>query len=170
MGARVPGSTLFKAASRRRKPRSAACICSKTFRRTSASRISVGFHTLATVFSTPRYRRLPNAGAVASICPTKAFNSADCAPWLSVADSPRPFSPTPGPDILGLAAWPGLKPCRHRANGEDPKVVQELLRHSSIKITMDIYTQAVTATKRRAQSRVMELIVPRRKAGAVAPA
>ena len=56
------------------------------------------------------------------------------------------------------------------ANGEDPKVVQELLRHSSIKVTMDIYTQAVTATKRKAQSRVVELIVPKRKAGAVAPA
>jgi len=41
------------------------------------------------------------------------------------------------------------------ANGEDPKVVQELLRHSSIKVTMDVYTQAVTATKRKAQSRVV---------------
>jgi len=39
------------------------------------------------------------------------------------------------------------------ANGEYPKVVQELLRHSSIKVTMDIYTQAVTATKRKARSR-----------------
>jgi integrase len=29
------------------------------------------------------------------------------------------------------------------ANGEDPKVVQELLRHSSSKVTMDVYTQAV---------------------------
>jgi integrase len=27
-------------------------------------------------------------------------------------------------------------------NGEDPKVAQELLRHSSIKVTMEIYTQA----------------------------
>ena len=48
-----------------------------------------------------------------------------------------------------------------RANGEDPKVVQELLRHSSIKITMDIYTQAVSSAKRRAQSRVVEQIVPK---------
>jgi integrase len=47
------------------------------------------------------------------------------------------------------------------ANGEDPKVVQELLRHSSIKVTMDIYTQAVTSAKRKAQSRVVELIVPK---------
>jgi integrase len=42
-----------------------------------------------------------------------------------------------------------------RANGEDPEVVQELLRHSSIKITMDIYTQAGTAAKRKAQSKVI---------------
>ena len=51
--------------------------------------------------------------------------------------------------------------CLLHANGEDPKVVQELLRHSSIKITMDIYTQAVTSEKRKAQSRVVEMIVPR---------
>ena len=50
-----------------------------------------------------------------------------------------------------------------RANGEDPKVVQELLRHSSIKITMDIYTQAVTSAKRRAQSKVVDQIVPKRR-------
>ena len=55
-------------------------------------------------------------------------------------------------------------------NGEDPKVVQELLRHSSIKVTMDIYTQAVTATTRQAQSRVGEMIVPKKRAEAVAPA
>ncbi len=52
------------------------------------------------------------------------------------------------------------------ANGEDPKVVQELLRHSSIKVTMDIYTQAVTATKRKAQSRIVEMIVPKKTAAA----
>ena len=53
-----------------------------------------------------------------------------------------------------------------RENGEDPKVVQELLRHGSIKVTMDVYTQAVTATKRRAQWRVVEMIVPKKKSAA----
>jgi integrase len=52
-----------------------------------------------------------------------------------------------------------------RANGEDPKVVQELLRHSSIKVTMDVYTQAVTAAKRQAQSKVVRMIVPRQRMG-----
>jgi site-specific recombinase XerD len=56
------------------------------------------------------------------------------------------------------------------ANGEDPKVMQELLRHLSFKVTMDVYTQAVTATKRKAQSRVVEMIVPKKPVGAMAPA
>jgi integrase len=43
----------------------------------------------------------------------------------------------------------------HR-NGEGIKVVQELLRHSSCRITLDIYAQAVSADKRRAQSRVVQ--------------
>jgi site-specific recombinase XerD len=42
----------------------------------------------------------------------------------------------------------------HR-NGEGIKVMQELLRHSSSQITLDIYTQAVSADKRKAQSRVV---------------
>jgi integrase len=32
-------------------------------------------------------------------------------------------------------------------NGEDVKVVQELLRHSSSKMTLDVYAQALTPAK-----------------------
>jgi site-specific recombinase XerD len=35
-----------------------------------------------------------------------------------------------------------------KATGEDVKVVQELLRHASAKITLDVYAQAVTPDKR----------------------
>ena len=42
-----------------------------------------------------------------------------------------------------------------QSNGEDVKVVQELLRHGSAKVTMDVYAQAVTQAKRRAQRRVV---------------
>jgi integrase len=48
----------------------------------------------------------------------------------------------------------------HR-NGEEIKVVQELLRHSSCRITLDTYAQAVTVDKRRAQSRVVNEFIPR---------
>jgi len=45
-----------------------------------------------------------------------------------------------------------------KANGEDVKVVQELLRHASSRITLDTYTQAVTPAKRAAQSKVVSMI------------
>ncbi len=38
-----------------------------------------------------------------------------------------------------------------RVNRADIKVMQELLRHASSRVTMDTYTQAVTAQKRKAQ-------------------
>jgi integrase len=48
-----------------------------------------------------------------------------------------------------------------KANGEDVKVVQELLRHTTTRMTLDTYTQALGADKRRAQSKVVEMIRPR---------
>jgi hypothetical protein len=39
------------------------------------------------------------------------------------------------------------------ATKADIKVMQELLRHASSRVTLDTYTQAVTIHKRRAQSR-----------------
>lgn len=47
-----------------------------------------------------------------------------------------------------------------RANKEDVKVVQELLRHASIRTTLDVYTQAVSSAKREAQNRLAGMIVP----------
>ncbi len=43
-------------------------------------------------------------------------------------------------------------------NGEDVKVVQELLRHASTKVTLDVYAQALTPTKRAAQRKVVKMI------------
>jgi hypothetical protein len=36
--------------------------------------------------------------------------------------------------------------------------MQELMRHSSLRSTMDIYTQAVTPAKRKAQAAVLSLL------------
>ncbi|HEY1744381.1 MAG TPA: tyrosine-type recombinase/integrase [Granulicella sp.] len=46
------------------------------------------------------------------------------------------------------------------ANGEDVKVVQELLRHSSARVTMDVYAEAQMPAKRAAQQKVVEMIRP----------
>ncbi len=45
-----------------------------------------------------------------------------------------------------------------KANGEDVKVVQELLRHATVKMTLEVYAQAVTPAKREAQSKVAGLL------------
>ena len=45
-----------------------------------------------------------------------------------------------------------------KANGEDVKVVQELLRHASFRITMDVYAQAMTPAKPAAQQKVVEMV------------
>ena len=49
-----------------------------------------------------------------------------------------------------------------KANGEDVKTVQELLRHANSRITLEVYTQAVTSNKRAAQSKVVRMMVPDR--------
>jgi integrase len=49
-----------------------------------------------------------------------------------------------------------------KANGEDVKVVQELLRHASARITMDVYAQAMTPAKRAAQQKVVRMVRPER--------
>jgi site-specific recombinase XerD len=46
-----------------------------------------------------------------------------------------------------------------KANGEDVKTVQELLRHANSRITLDVYTQAVNSNKRAAQNKVVMTMV-----------
>jgi len=50
------------------------------------------------------------------------------------------------------------------ALGVDLKVQQELLRHADIRTTMNIYTQAVPAALREANSKVVRLVIPARVA------
>jgi integrase len=73
---------------------------------------------------------------------------------------------------VGITKRIGFHTFRHtystllKANGEDVKTVQELLRHASSQITMDIYTQAVNPAKRKAQSRVVKMLWPSQQGGA----
>jgi integrase len=49
------------------------------------------------------------------------------------------------------------------AYGTDMKVQQELLRHSDIRTTMNIYTHTVSPALREANSKVVRMILPERK-------
>jgi integrase len=46
-----------------------------------------------------------------------------------------------------------------KANGEDVKTVQELLRHANSLVTMNLYAQAITEVKRQAQSRLVGMLL-----------
>jgi integrase len=48
-------------------------------------------------------------------------------------------------------------------NDEDVKTVQSLMRHANSNITMNIYTHAASSKKRRAQMKVVEMILPEGK-------
>jgi integrase len=56
-----------------------------------------------------------------------------------------------------------------RASGADLKTAQELLRHANSRITLDIYTRAISETKRDANNKVMEMVIEAGKARISAP-
>lgn len=51
-------------------------------------------------------------------------------------------------------------------HGTEFKVMQELLRHSTLRSTLDIYTQAITPTKHAAQTAFLSLVFSREANGA----
>ena len=73
----------------------------------------------------------------------------------------------PAAKRAGITKWVGFHTFRHtystllKANGEDIKVVQELMRHANITTTMNVYTKALTPAKREAQSRVVDVLLDR---------
>jgi integrase len=48
-----------------------------------------------------------------------------------------------------------------KSSGADVKVVQESLRHANARITMELYAQALSPDKRKAQSKVIRMILPK---------
>lgn len=56
-----------------------------------------------------------------------------------------------------------------RAAGADLKTAQELLRHANSRITLDIYTRAISETKRDANNKVMEMVLEAGKPKVSAP-
>jgi integrase len=71
----------------------------------------------------------------------------------------------PATEKLGIKKRIGWHTFRHsystllRQLGADIKVQQDLLRHSSARLTLDTYTQAVTPAKRQTQNAVVQLLL-----------
>jgi site-specific recombinase XerD len=70
----------------------------------------------------------------------------------------------PAARAVGIEKRIGWHTFRHsyssllRSVGTDLKVMQELLRHSSFRSTLDVYTQAITPAKHAAQAAVLSLV------------
>jgi len=77
---------------------------------------------------------------------------------------------------LGIPKQIGWHTFRHsystllRFLGTDIKVQQDLLRHSSARLTLDTYTQSVTTAKRQAQDAVVRLLLENQQRTLAAPA
>ena len=86
-------------------------------------------------------------------------------PWTIQRDHLLPAGIRAG---LGRIGWHSF---RHsystllRSLQVDLKVQQELLRHSDIRTTMNIYTQAVPDAMREANGRVVEMVLPKGRVG-----
>ena len=72
----------------------------------------------------------------------------------------------PAAERAGIERHFGWHTFRHtystllRSVGTEFKVMQELLRHSTLRSTLDIYTQAITPAKHAAQAAVLSLVFP----------
>lgn len=71
----------------------------------------------------------------------------------------------PAAKAAGIRAKIGWHTFRHtfatllKANGEDIKTVQELLRHANSTVTMNVYAQGVTELKRKAHHRIVRMVI-----------
>jgi integrase len=111
-------------------------------------------------YRTTKYRR-PEDYVFATDAPRAGKKRGRQPVWLSKVMS---YRIQPVAKRLGIAKRIGWHTFRRtytsllHANGEDVKVVQELLRHGSARITMDVYAQAMTPAKRRAQGKVVAML------------
>jgi len=107
----------------------------------------------------------PGAGNCDWLFPSPYGTGRPRWPWTIQRDHLLPAGLRAG---LGPIGWHSF---RHsystllRSLQVDLKVQQELLRHSDIRTTMNIYTQAVPGAMREANSKVVEMILPTRKVG-----
>jgi len=85
-----------------------------------------------------------------------------------LASKPLPLASetvSPGEQIFAIGNPAGLEKTISQGlvsglRRRNVKVVQELLRHASARITMDVYAQAMTPAKRAAQQKVVEMVRP----------
>lgn len=85
-------------------------------------------------------------------------------PWTIQRDPLLPAGIRAGLGPIGWHSFRHSYSALLRSLQVDLKVQQALLRHADIRTTMNIYTQAVPHAMREANGKVVEMVLPRRKA------
>ena len=97
--------------------------------------------------------------------------------WVFASSRTRGKRPLRPEGVLSKDHSPWCRSCWHKekdrlatfrhtysatliADGENVKVVQELMRHASSHFTLEVYTQAKMKAKRQAQQRIVEMMLP----------
>ena len=132
---------------------------------TNSNRSLPVHHALATLLLEYKKETAPDAKDTDWLFPSPYGTGKPRWPWTIQRTHLLPAGIDAG---LGRIGWHTF---RHsystllRALRVDLKVQQELLRHADIRTTMNIYTQAMPDAMRRANSRVVEMVLPKRKVG-----
>ncbi len=99
-----------------------------------------------------------------------AAGTANLAPWLALLYSERiPVRNTPAFSAHFVATKPGLPTIRFHdlrhtfatlmfSNGEHPKIVQEILGHAQITLTLDTYSHVLPSMQDGAVGRLGDLL------------
>jgi len=140
--------------------------------KTEASRKPVPLHPSVVKCLQVWWKDLPYAGKDDFLFPSIRRNGKQpLSPDILLKKIVRPTVERAG--IMGKAI--GWHSFRHslatnlRAAGVDLKTAQELLRHANSRITLDVYTRAISATKREANNRVMTMVLEADKKKAPSP-
>jgi len=114
----------------------------------------------------PRRMAWPDAVSIAGELGVRKSGESRRWPYLAQQIMRRHILPVAR--TLGIRKRIGWHTFRHtystllRSTGAELKIMQELLRHSTIRVTLDTYTQAVTTEKRNAQEAVVSLLFPQK--------
>lgn len=116
------------------------------------------------------------SSALAQFKAQSPFNRAEDWVFASAASGGKnPFWPDmvlnrrvrPTARKLGISKQFGWHTFRHtyasllKASGADVKVVQDSLRHANSRITLELYTHSLSQDKRTAQTKVVQMILPK---------
>jgi integrase len=107
----------------------------------------------------------PNAARIDWLFPSPYETGRPRWPWTVQRDHLLPAGIRTGLGPIGWHTFRHSYSTLLRSLQVDLKVQQELLRHADIRTTMNIYTQALPDAMREANSRVVEMVLPKAKVG-----